>query len=65
MLIGDNLKKLLKKRGYKQTEFCKIAGMQPSHFSKIFKNHRPPSLNTLILLADKLHCTTDELLGRS
>jgi transcriptional regulator with XRE-family HTH domain len=65
MLIGDNLKKMLEKRGYSQTEFCKIAGMQTSHFSKIYKNHRPPSLETLVKLADNLHCSTDFLLGRS
>lgn len=64
-MIGDNLKTILKKRGLTQTEFCKISGMKISHLSKLYNNHQPPSLKTLIILADTLYCSTDELLGRS
>ena len=63
-MIGDNLKKMLKKRGFSQTEFCKISGMKNSYLSKLYNNHQMPSLKTLIKLADKLYCSTDELLGR-
>lgn len=64
-MIGEYLDKIIKKRSYNYTQFCKISGLKNAHLSKLISNTSKPSVDVLIQLADALHCSTDELLGRS
>ena len=63
-MIGEHLQKMMKKRSYNLTELSRITGFKMAHLSKLKDDKINPSIQTLIKLADELHCTTDELLGR-
>ena len=63
-MIGENLDRIIKKRSYNYTQFCKISGLKNAHLSKLISNQTKPSIGVLVKIADALHCSTDELLGR-
>ena len=64
-MIGEYLDRMIKKRSYNYTQFCKISGLKNAHLSKLISNKSKPSIDILIQLADALHCSLDELVGRS
>ena len=62
----DNLRKLMGIYGLNQVELAKKSGVEQSLISKHLSGHpdvQTPSLNTLVALANALHCTLEELTG--
>ncbi len=60
----DRIFPLLKTRGITQYRLACDCGLQQSAISK-WKHGKLPKAETLVLLADYLHCSADYLLGRS
>ena len=65
MLIGDNIKQILRKRDIKPYKLAKELNIDISGLYKLLKNKNSnPTIDTLIKLADYLDITLDELVGR-
>ena len=65
MLIGDNIKQILRKRDIKPYKLAKELNIDISGLYKLLKNKNSnPTIDTLIKLADCLDITLDELVGR-
>ncbi|AXU79043.1 TPA: helix-turn-helix transcriptional regulator [Clostridioides difficile] len=65
MLIGDNIKQILRKRDIKPYKLAKELNIDVSGLYKLLKNKNSnPTIDTLIKLADYLDITLDELVGR-
>ena len=65
MLIGDNIKQILRKRDIKPYKLAKELNIDVSGLYKLLKNKNSnPTIDTLIRLADYLDITLDELVGR-
>ena len=65
MLIGDNIKQILRKRDIKPYKLAKELNIDVSGLYKLLKNKNSnPTIATLIKLADYLDITLDELVGR-
>ena len=65
MLIGDNIKQMLRKRDIKPYKLAKELNIDISGLYKLLKNKNSnPTIDTLIKLADYLDITLDELVGR-
>ncbi|ALP05079.1 TPA: helix-turn-helix transcriptional regulator [Clostridioides difficile] len=65
MLIGDNIKQILRKRDIKPYKLAKELDIDVSGLYKLLRNKSSnPTIDTLIKLADYLDITLDELVGR-
>ena len=64
MTLGENIRKKRLEYDIEQQELAKRVGIKKAMLSLIERNKRKPSLNTLNRIADSLHCSIDELLGR-
>lgn len=64
MNIAESIKKKREEYDIEQQELAHRAGISKSLLSAIEGGTRFPSLPTAIALADTLHCSIDELIGR-
>ena len=64
MSLGENIRTMREKRGLSQSELAEKIELQKQNVSAFERGVKTPSLEKLIAIADTLHCTTDELLGR-
>ena len=58
------LKEIREKEGYSQRELALKTGLAPQNMSRYESGQVEPNIETLINLADFLHVTLDELVGR-
>ena len=63
--MNFKLNELLKKNQISQTELAKELKIAPSVVNRYALNLREPNYAMLCKIADYLHVTTDELLGRN
>lgn len=63
--VAERLKDLMSEADIKTPKLAEALSMEQSVISKFLRAERLPSINTLVLLADYFHCTTDYLLGES
>ncbi|MFD1706980.1 helix-turn-helix domain-containing protein [Siminovitchia sediminis] len=62
--LGARLRDARKRKGYTQTEVCKILQLKNSRLSGYERDYRKPDVNTLTNLADLYEVSTDWLFGR-
>lgn len=62
--IADGIKNKREEYRLEQQELAHRAGVSKSLISLAESGHRIPSLLSTVAIADALHCTVDELLGR-
>jgi len=60
--LGAALKELRRSRRISQGELAELAGVSPSAISQAERGRRGLSLDTLLVLTERLHMTLDELL---
>lgn len=65
MTIGENIKRKRLEYDIEQRELASRIGVTAGLISRIERDLQPPSVGVLVCIADILHCSTDELLGRS
>ncbi len=65
MTIGENIRRKRLEYDIEQKELAKHIGVTAGLICRIERDLQQPSLSVLICIADTLHCSTDELLGRS
>ena len=65
MTLGENIKRKRLEYDIEQQELAERVGLKKSMINHIEHDLRRPSVGTLIKIADTLHCSVDELLGRS
>lgn len=65
MSLGENIAKLRSERNLTQEELGSRIGLQKQNIYSYEKGVKVPTVERLVLIADALHCTTDELLGRN
>lgn len=63
--IGKSIKLIRERRDLNQTELAKYAGISKVSVWKMEQGSLMPSLKTAIKLADVLHCSLDDLCGRT
>jgi transcriptional regulator with XRE-family HTH domain len=64
--LGQRVIALRRVRGWTRRELAKRAGLHEQHLANVEWEHRTRlESDTLVKLADALHCTTDYLLGRT
>lgn len=63
--IGAILKDLIKERGFTQEEFADITGIGLSSLKKYMSGKVYYSVDTLKIIAERLQCSYDYLLGKS
>ena len=61
-MVGDNLKRLMKQRGFTQKQLALHCDCGPSTISRYVRNVQEPSIRMLINLANVLGITVDELV---
>lgn len=64
MNIAESIKKKRKEYDIEQQELAKRVGISKVMMCGIEKGTKIPSLALTISLADSLHCSIDELIGR-
>ncbi|MDE5741346.1 MAG: helix-turn-helix domain-containing protein [Oscillospiraceae bacterium] len=64
MTLGENIRRKRLEYDIEQQELAQRVGIKNAMLCLIEHNKRKPSLDTLKKLADALHCSVDELLGR-
>ncbi|MGN0298899.1 MAG: helix-turn-helix domain-containing protein [Lachnospiraceae bacterium] len=64
MSLATNLAKLRAQSGLTQPELAKLIGVNQSAISYFEQGKKIPSLAVAERLADVLHCSLDELVGR-
>lgn len=64
MNIAESIKKKREEYDLEQQELAKRAGVSKAMICSIESGTRIPSLSTAIAMADSLHCSIDELIGR-
>ena len=64
MTIGESIRERRKIYDIEQQELASRIGIPKQRLNSIETGQSMPTVNILIALADTLHCTTDELLGR-
>jgi transcriptional regulator with XRE-family HTH domain len=65
MTIGQSIRKARKAKGYSLEAVAHISGVSVTTIAQWERGERSPNLATLILVADVLDITLDELVGRS
>ncbi len=61
--IGKRIKKFRMERNLSQEKLAEIIAVYPHHISQIENGRRIPSVETLILIANALNVTVDDLLA--
>jgi len=61
--IGANIKILREKRGFSQVKFAEAVGISQAMICQIERGGKIPSLALSKVIADVLHCTTDDLVN--
>lgn len=64
MALGENIRKKRLEYDIEQQELAKRVNVTKSFICQIEKNKQTPSVKMLRKIADALHCSIDELLGR-
>ena len=64
MDINKNIKRMRENAGYTQTELAKNAGVSQAAIAFFERGTKMPSVAALCGIADTLHCSVDELIGR-
>lgn len=64
MGFHENLRHYREKKGYTTKEIADLLGIAPNTYAGYEIRGREPKYNTLCKIADLLHVSTDELLGR-
>ena len=62
-LIGERVKRVRKHRGLSQMQLAELIERSPTYISYIESGCKGMSLETLILLANALHVSSDDLLA--
>ena len=60
-----NLKKIREEAGITQAELSKLTGLTTGAISFLENGERKPKLETALLVADALHVTVYDLIGRT
>ncbi len=63
MNLGDSLRELLELNHITQKELAEKLAFAPSTLGNYIQGTREPDYNTLLIIADYFHVTTDFLLG--
>lgn len=64
-MIGPNLRKLRKKKGFSQEKLARLADISLNTLTKIESGFaRKPTIQTVVKLARALEVSIDELVGR-
>ncbi len=63
--LGQQIKHIRKANGLTQIALAEIIDIEPSNISHIERAASKVGLNTLVKIANALHCTVDELLCHS
>ena len=64
MTIGEAIRAKRESYDVEQQELASRIGIHKQRLNSIETGRSMPTVNIIIALADSLHCTTDELLGR-
>lgn len=64
MTLGENIRKKRLEYDIEQQELAKRIGVSKMMISYYESGMRVPSVANLVGIADALHCSVDELLGR-
>lgn len=64
MRISDNLQRALKERNMTQAELARQTGIDPANISMYCTGAHTPGIDKLVRIADALHVSLDELVGR-
>lgn len=64
MTIGQSIKKIRKDQKLSQDKLAERCGIKQQQLCQYEKDHHTPSLFVAITIADALHVTMDELIGR-
>lgn len=54
MNLGNTIKTLRKRKGYRQNVFAERCGLSQTYFSQLENNHQEPNLSTLRVIAENL-----------
>lgn len=60
--LPTNLKKARKSRGLTQKSLANLSGLSVTTISNLESGKRPPSFNSLVLLAAAMKCSADEII---
>lgn len=64
MTLGENIRKKRLELDIEQQELAQRIGITKGMLCRIERNLQTPSVSVLVCIADTLHCSIDELLGR-
>lgn len=64
MTLGENIRKKRLEYDIEQQELAKRVGINKTQLCNIERGRRKPTVDVLDKIADILHCSVDELLGR-
>lgn len=64
MRISDNLRRALKARNMTQAELARQIGIDQANVSTYCTGAHTPGIDMLVRIADALHVSLDELVGR-
>lgn len=64
MEFREALQQILKSRGIKQADLCRMSGVDSSLMSNYVSGKKTPTLTNAIAMADALQISLDELAGR-
>lgn len=64
MEFKDSLDQILRNRGLKQADLCRMSGIDTGLMSMYLQGKRFPTLTNAIAMADALQISLDELAGR-
>ncbi len=65
MTIGENIRRKRLEYDIEQQELAKRVGINSTQLCNIERGRRRPSVDVINKIADILHCSADELLGRN
>ena len=65
MKFENRIKDLLKERGLKQADLCRMSNISPALMSYYVNGERSPALDNAIAIAGALQVTLDELVGNT
>lgn len=61
--IGSRIRQIRKKQNLTQEQLAELADISVVYVSKLEHGQRVPSLETLIVICNILHCSMDEILA--
>lgn len=64
MTLGENIKRKRREYDIEQQELAQRIGVTSAHICRIEKGVTNASLEIISKIADALHCSIDELIGR-